>query len=442
MPDRHTGTLVTERLPGTDGGLAAVQSSAAAGAVTESGPRATGPLGRCVGVGQAQFAGRHWGREPLLTPGRTGDFADLFSPAAVDELVSSRGLRTPFLRMAREGKVLPDNAFTRGAGSGATIADQAADDKILGQLADGATLVLQALHRTWPPLVDFGSALAAQLGHPVQINSYVTPAQNQGFSAHYDTHDVFVLQIAGTKRWVVSPPVLEHPLPDQTWDRRKPAVAARAAEPPLLDVILSPGDALYLPRGFLHAATAQGELSIHLTVGIHPITGYRLAEILLQTLQDDPEIRRSLPVGVDLADPAVLAPHLRAIAERLTDVAARPAAVADRAAELLGTDLRSATRPAPLAPLAQLSALSTLSGDTPVLARPGLRFALRDNGVTALGKSVTVPTVMVGALATLLDGASHRPADLVDLDAAEQLTLVRRLLREGLLVPAPGPAGG
>ena len=72
---------------------------------------------------------------------------------------------------------------------------------MLAQLAGGATLVLQALHRTWPPLIRFGTELAAELGHPVQINAYITPPENQGFAAHYDTHDVFVLQVAGSKRW-------------------------------------------------------------------------------------------------------------------------------------------------------------------------------------------------------------------------------------------------
>ena len=89
--------------------------------------------------------------------------------------MSRRGLRTPFLRMAKDGTVLAGNAFTRGGGAGATINDQVADDRVLRQIDDGATLVLQALHRTWPPLVDFGSRLSAELGHPVQINSYITP---------------------------------------------------------------------------------------------------------------------------------------------------------------------------------------------------------------------------------------------------------------------------
>ncbi len=122
--------------------------------------------------------------------------------------MSRRGLRTPFLRMAKDGTVLATKTFTRGGGAGATINDQVADDRVLRQIDDGATLVLQALHRTWPPLVEFASQLSAELGHPVQINSYITPAQNRGFAPHYDVHDVFVLQVEGRKRWRIHAPVV------------------------------------------------------------------------------------------------------------------------------------------------------------------------------------------------------------------------------------------
>jgi ribosomal protein L16 Arg81 hydroxylase len=103
-------------------------------------------------------------------------------------------------------------------------------------------------------LITFAARLAEEVGHPVQVNAYVTPPQSRGFAAHYDVHDVFVLQVAGRKRWYVHEPVLVDPLPDQPWDQRKTEVTARAAEPPLMDTVLAPGDALYLPRGFLHSA--------------------------------------------------------------------------------------------------------------------------------------------------------------------------------------------
>ena len=100
--------------------------------------------------------------------------------------------------------------------------------------------------------------LAADLGHPVQVNAYVTPPQSRGFDAHYDVHDVFVVQVDGEKRWRVHQPVHDSPLRDQPWTDHRAAVEAAAQAPPLVDTVLRPGDCLYLPRGYLHAATALG----------------------------------------------------------------------------------------------------------------------------------------------------------------------------------------
>jgi bifunctional lysine-specific demethylase and histidyl-hydroxylase NO66 len=395
-------------------------------------------LARCIACATDVFAATHWGRSPLLTRaaelGR--DFTDLLSAAAVDELVSRRGLRTPFLRMAKEGSVLPPARFTRGGGAGASINDQAADDKVLAAIADGATLVLQALHRTWPPLVDFGSRLAGELGHPVQINAYITPPQNQGFAPHYDVHDVFVLQVSGRKRWTIHEPVVEAPLDNQPWENHRADVAARATEAPLIDTVLEPGDALYLPRGTIHAAVAQGETSIHLTVGVHPVSRYQLVRHLLELAQDDPALRTSLPMGADVSDPAVLAGELAAtvaaLHERIDAIA--PAEVAAR----VGANLAHRTRPEPIGPLAQLDAAAALTASTPLRLRAQLRVRIEidDDAVrlVLVDRTVRLPATAADAVKTVLAGAVFTPAELPAAD--DPVELSRVLLRAGVIVPA------
>ena len=79
-------------------------------------------------------------------------------------------------------------------------------------------------------------------------------AHQPGFDPHYDVHDVFVLQAAGQKRWIVHEPVHENPLPSQPWTDHRAAIAERVADEPVIDAVLSPGDALYLPRGWIHSA--------------------------------------------------------------------------------------------------------------------------------------------------------------------------------------------
>ena len=219
--------------------------------MTHDAQRGGTALTRCVACSAEVFAEENWGRAPRLSRAADlgSDFTDLLTTAAVDGLVSERGLRTPFLRMAKDGAVQPAASFTRSGGAGAGITDQAADDKVLAAIADGSTLVLQGLHRTWPPLVDFGSRLADELGHPVQINAYITPPQNQGFAPHHDVHDVFVLQVSGRKHWTVHRPVVEDPLDSQSFNRYTGEIAERIGDAALIDTALEPGDALYLPRG-------------------------------------------------------------------------------------------------------------------------------------------------------------------------------------------------
>ncbi|MEV0720800.1 cupin domain-containing protein, partial [Asanoa sp. NPDC050611] len=366
-------------------------------------------------------------------------FVDLLSPSDADELLSRRGLRTPFLRVAKDGALVAPGRYTGGGGSGAEIDDQVLDEKILSLYADGATLVLQALHRTWPPLIDFAGELGAALGQPLQINAYLTPPGNQGFATHYDTHDVFVLQVDGRKRWKIHAPVLDAPLERQTWGGRADEVSATAAGEPALDVVLSPGDALYLPRGWLHSAAAQDDSSLHLTVGVRALTRYALVEALLAEAAESPRLRSTLPFALDVSDPDQLGPELTETVAALRSwlETASPVAVAER----LRRRSWPAARPAPLRPMAQAAAVSALTAQDRIVPRAGLRWRLEPQDedqirLRVFDRSVTFPTGCAPALRAFLDGTVTRVADLPGLDDDEsRLVLARRLLREAIAVP-------
>jgi lysine-specific demethylase/histidyl-hydroxylase NO66 len=363
-------------------------------------------------------------------------FGDLFSQEAADELLSRRGLRTPFIRVAKDGKVIATSRYTRPGGVGAMVADQVADDRILELFLDGHTVVLQGLHRLWPPIIDFAGALTTDLGHPVQVNAYITPPSSTGFSAHYDVHDVFVLQIAGEKRWRIHEPVLVDPLRDQPWENRAGDVAARASEPPLIDEVLRPGDTLYLPRGYLHAAEALGEVSIHLTVGVHPVTRHAVLEVLTDLVGDEPALRSSLPLGVDVSDPAQIEADVAATAEALVD-RLRTVTTA-QVADLLAARAVPGNRAAPISPLRQAEEVSRLGGETVLEVRPHVRHALRHDEehvvVTLPDRQLVLPLATGKAVKALLDGARLRVAELPGLDPDDALVLARRLVREAVVV--------
>ena len=401
---------------------------------SERGPDSRTALDRCITVSAREFADEYWGRKPLLS--RTAElgenFDDLFSLDAVDELVADRAIRTPFVRMANEGSVLPPARYTSASGFGAEVSDQLDPDKVLAEFAGGATLVLQGLHRTWEPLREFTRRLIEEIGHPAQVNAYITPASSRGFDPHYDVHDVFVIQIHGEKHWTIHPPVHEDPLRDQPWSERADAVAAQATGTPAIDATFAPGDVLYLPRGWIHSAVALGGTSIHLTIGVSALTRWDVVQQLVKQLADDPRLRESLPMGFAGSDlTSIVEETVTAIDDSLRS-SADAAAIGSR----LARKLRDSTRPEPVRPI---STVERLAGDPGTVRwRDGIDAVVERAGdVVTVRRGARVVSLPVEAAEALESLAARTPAAadaLVGLDPASSLVVSRRLVREGILV--------
>ena len=316
-------------------------------------------------------------------------------------------------------------------------------DAVLRLFAEGSTVVLQGLHRLWPPLIEFADQLAADLGHPTQVNAYITPPSSRGFSAHYDVHDVFVLQVAGEKHWRIHEPVLTDPLRTQPWNDRAAEVAAAAEAEPVIDAVLRPGDVLYLPRGFLHSAIALGEISAHLTVGIHPVTRWAAAESALDLVRamavEEPQLRGSLPLGLDLSDAGTVRDDVTAVIAHLREWLDRvdPAEVADR----LRARTWAQVRPEPVSPLSSSAAATALTTESVLRLRRRLRCVLRDaddGRVTLIAgrRSHTFPGDVREALTAVLAAGELKVGDLPGLDPADRIDLARRLVTEAVAVVA------
>lgn len=394
----------------------------------------TSALTRCISVEPETFAAEHWSSTPLLSRAKElpADFRDLLSDRDVDELVADRALRTPFFRTVSDGgsRPLPVRTVTAGARQ---IADVVDVDALSGQYADGATLVLQSVHRMHPPVARFCRELAAELGHATQCNAYVTPAgQHQGFDFHHDTHDVFVLQISGRKRWIVHEPVVRLPLPSQA--QSGPHLVHPGAEP-LLDVGLEPGDALYLPRGYVHAAVSTDEHSVHLTVGVLSTTWYDVLADAVSLAGQEPSFREALPMAPTGSLPGSLPAFLRKAAAWLESL---PPTELER---VVTGRLRKASPVEPLALLSQAAAVTGLTASSALRPRRGLTPELTLEGeqlvVRVPGKELALPAFTGPAVRRVLDGPST-PSDLqlAGLDQDGALVLARRLLCEGLVVPA------
>ncbi|WP_432547241.1 cupin domain-containing protein [Kineococcus sp. SYSU DK004] len=407
------------------------------------------PLARCFATTPERFAAEHWNARPLLVRAaeRSGadaapGFDDLLSPADVDELLGPRGLRVPFFSMVRDGVSLPRSAYTRTANAGnQRLADLPDPDGIAAAHADGATIVLNALHRVHPPLAAFCRDLAVELGHQTQVNVYVTPPGAQGFKPHHDTHDVLVLQVDGRKHWTIHPPVVELPLRSQpSKDLGPDPVGGRA---PVVDTVLEPGDALYLPRGWLHSAQTTDERSIHLTVGLLSTTWADvLGDLLTGAGHDAVALRHALPLPGQGDGTEVAAFRRAALAwlESLDDAAVERVVAARRA---------RAVPVEPVGALAQDRAARTLGPDDGVRPRTGLRWTLGAEGpervALAVGRRrISLPAWTEPALREALARPTSPRALAaagVGIDADDAQVLLRRLLRERVLLPAgPGAA--
>ena len=100
-------------------------------------------------------------------------------------------MRYPGFRLAIEGvRIDPAEYTLELPGAPVSLPDVADTSKVLTAFDAGVTIALQGLQYTHPPLARFSRSLEAELTHPVQANAYFTPPDAQGFSRHYDTHDV------------------------------------------------------------------------------------------------------------------------------------------------------------------------------------------------------------------------------------------------------------
>jgi len=129
-----------------------------------------------------------------------------------------------------------------------------------------------------------------------------------------------------------------------------------------------------------------------------------------------------------------------------SDLASAVAALADQLQVVSASDVapvmarrsRGSTRPAPIRPLAQAQALERLSADTRVSLRSRQPATIDDDGDRVVlehpGGSLTFATTASDALTAVLAGDPVRVGDLPGPADHENLELVERLMRAGVVV--------
>ncbi|MFG2866126.1 cupin domain-containing protein [Streptomyces sioyaensis] len=293
---------------------------------------------------------------------------------------------------------------------------------------DGFTVVINQMHRRSGAVGRLCRSLQGAFHHPVGANMYLTPARAQGFLPHADTHDVFILQIHGTKEWHVSSPTVQLPLP-----------RSRVTRQTLQDAqsyMLEPGDTLYLPRGFQHAAVTGDSSSLHLTVGIEAFRWHDLFRDALElAAEEDESLRRALPAGY--LNEQFDTVHVREMAHRVS-VALANGTLIEKAKERIASRLAATDVATGLSQFRSLDALSKLTDQSLVGRPPGLLCLARlgpDRAKIEFASNyVTGPASLGPAFHFISQAVQFAVGDLPgELSREDRIDLTKRLVSEGLL---------
>jgi hypothetical protein len=385
----------------------------------------------------ATFLSAHWEKSPFsLRRNDESYYEALLTDHDLEDIISSPDARYPAIMLAKGGVYYPSQAYCDDVKMGhVTFSGVPNLKRLSAEYGRGATIALTSLDRTWKPLGNLCLRLQDELDHGINTNVYITAGQTSGFPPHYDTHDILVLQIGGRKRWRIYEPTISLPDPSQPCDPRGYSPGALQAE-----VELYPGDLLYLPRGYAHAATTSLDHSAHVTIGIHVYTWAGILQGLDPAYVQAKECRRALPPG--FASRVELRPSMREQLKRLA-----PRHVTDANADrLLDGLIRSVNQSRRRTPPRFRSDAVVISMNTRLRVPPEHQYRLSrrsdpKHNATELtlefgGNSFSFPPQLETVLHAMRSRGNFRLTDLPgEHDSAALIDLAGYLQSVGFLTP-------
>lgn len=176
--------------------------------------------------------GKAWARE------RVTSLVDMLSLDDIAELLNTPSSSAiPY----RNGDVVPDGEYR------ANVPGKDVDVHWLYRhMASKQSAVLNSVDRYSASVARFARDVQDSLPYPsgTWTNLYISFDDVQCLGQHVDPTEIYVLQLHGTKRWIMG---------DRSLD-------------------LEPGDMLYVPKGLAHSAMCVSKCSVHLTVAVRPFT--------------------------------------------------------------------------------------------------------------------------------------------------------------------------
>src|SRR5215469_7885713 len=361
----------------------------------------------------------------VVKRGQADYFEELLSLDEIDRVITTIDRSTDEIILKNASREVSEEDYTVDG-----IIDVA---KLYQLFGEGSTITLAFLDTVLPQLARFCRSLEGEFTCPFQANIYLTPPGAQGARVHYDTHDVFVLQVAGSKKWTIYGTPVELPLAGQDFDAKIHDVGK-----PTFEFELEAGDVAYIPRGVGHDARSTDTVSLHITAGILRFTWTDLLlEFVASASLRDAAFRKSLPPGFARAgfDRTQARETVRELLRRVAASGDFDAALDHFAGEFF-----SRCRPLLRGQMAQMAALGGLTAESVASVRDGTIFRIEsaENAdsltVECYGRRVTFPVAAREPVEFALENSRFVIRELPgDLDDAGKIVIVKRLIQEGLV---------
>ncbi len=240
-------------------------------------------------ISASHFNDQYQEKAPLLMKGAASSTD--FSWTDVNEILESSEAISDDLKLSFDG-LLSKHEYVESYFDIGTLRYRLIKPVVYDYLRKGATLIVNKI-KNEQRVSRYARLVAEFTGRQVVSSAYAAFGSKDSYRAHWDTRDVFAIQLIGRKRWIVYGPSLESPLYTQQskdYEQQYPC-----PQEPVMDIVLEPGDVFYLPRGWWHNPLPLGEPTVHLALGTFPAYGMDyLTWTVQQRMQEVLEARRSL----------------------------------------------------------------------------------------------------------------------------------------------------
>ena len=194
-------------------------------------------------------------KTPFILKGASNRFLDVEIGLSQFNDIYNKKISTSdhFLVIAKDGLLIFPNDKER------CIPEKSKIDELYNS---GHTIAFNRVSKEIPCLCEQKRRLEMLIGEKMGNSIFMTPANSQGFPAHFDPVDIFIVQMNGCKEWTLYEKLTENPI------RPKAVPYPRNI---IFKGIIKKGDVLYIPKGVVHEGknkNIENQPSIHISFGV------------------------------------------------------------------------------------------------------------------------------------------------------------------------------